>query len=345
VQVLVTGHRGYIGVHLVDVLQRAGHEVSGCDLDLFGGCEWQKYSKPEREFIKDVRDVTLDEVAGNDCVVHLAAISNDPMGDVDPTITHAVNRDASVRLARLAKEAGVQRFLFASSCSVYGKVGAEALDEDAPLSPLSEYARSKVEAEAQIRALADADFSPTFLRNATAYGYSPMLRIDLVANNLLAAAHATGEIRIMSDGSPWRPLVHCRDIARVFVAALEAPRGQLHNLAVNVGTDDGNYRVREIAEAVSRLVPSADVVYTGEVGEDPRSYRVRFDLLRKVLPRFRFDYSLESGLTELDRAMRIHGFGLADFEGSRYVRLRALHERLNLLEGSASSGGLRPHAL
>jgi nucleoside-diphosphate-sugar epimerase len=333
--VFVTGHRGYIGVHLVDVLLKAGHQVTGCDLDLFAGCEFQDYSKPERELIKDVRDLTAQEIAGSDCVVHLAAISNDPMGEVDPSLTGAVNRAASVQLARLAKQVGVPRFLFASSCSVYGKLGEAVLDEHAPLSPLSEYARSKIEAEIQIRSIADASFSPTFLRNATAYGHSPMLRIDLVANNLLAAAHATEEIRIMSDGSPWRPLAHCRDIARAFVAALEAPRGQLHNLAVNVGADSENYQVRDIAEVVSRLVPNANVVYTGEIGHDPRSYRVSFRLMREVLPNFEFEYSLQTGLAELDREMRMHGFGLIEFEGSRFVRLRALHERLDLLKSSA----------
>jgi nucleoside-diphosphate-sugar epimerase len=336
VQIFVTGHRGYIGVHLVEVLRRAGHEVTGCDLDLFAGCEWQKYVKPERELIKDVRDVTLNEIAGSDCVMHLAAISNDPMGDLDPSLTRAVNCEASARLARLAKDAGVPRFLFASSCSVYGKLGEAVLDERAPLTPLSEYARSKIEAEKEISVLADENFSPTFLRNATAYGYSPMLRIDLVANNLLAAAHATGEIRIMSDGSPWRPLVHCRDIARAFASALEAPRGPLHNLAVNVGTEDGNYQVREIAGIVKHLVPGANVVYTGEIGHDPRSYRVSFELMRDVLPSFEFEYSLESGLAELDREMRVHGFGPDDFEDSRFIRLRALNQRLHLLDRSTA---------
>jgi nucleoside-diphosphate-sugar epimerase len=333
-RVLVTGHRGYIGVHLVDLLRRAGHEVTGCDLDLFSGCEWGECAKPDRELIKDVRRITVEDLDGHDCVAHLAAISNDPMGDLDPLLTRAVNLDASVAVARLAKQAGVPRFLFASSCSVYGKLGEAVLDEQAPLNPLSEYARSKIEAEDGIRALADTGFSPTFLRSATAYGHSPMLRIDIVANNLLAAAHATGQVRIMSDGSPWRPLIHCRDIARAFVAALEAPREELHNLAVNVGADDANYRVRDIAGTVGRLVPNADVVYTGEVGPDPRSYRVSFALLRRVLPDFELEYTLESGLAELDREMKIKGFGLHDFEGSRFIRLRALQSRLHLLGGS-----------
>lgn len=335
-RIFVTGHRGYIGVHLVDVLHQAGHEVTGCDLDLFAGCEWKEYGRADRELIKDVRRVTLDDLAGHDCVMHLAAISNDPMGDLDPSLTQAVNCDGSVHVARLAKEAGVSRFMFASSCSVYGKLGDAVLDERAPLDPLSEYARSKIEAESQIGGLADSNFSPTFLRNATAYGHSPMLRVDLVANNLLAAAHATGEIRIMSDGSPWRPLIHCRDIARAFLAALEASRERLHNVAVNVGADDANYQVRDIAEAVRHLVPDADIRYTGEVGTDPRSYRVSFALLQRVLPGFELAYTLEAGLEELDGEMRIRGFGLSEFEGPRFVRLRSLRPRLHLLDDAST---------
>jgi nucleoside-diphosphate-sugar epimerase len=331
----VTGHRGYIGVHLVDLLLRAGATVTGCDLDLYSRCSWDEVRTPSCELLKDIRDIAVEDVAGSDAVAHLAAISNDPMGDLDPMLTQKVNRDASIRRARVAKEAGVPRFLFASSCSVYGKLGDTVLDENAPLQPLSEYAKSKVEAGLAIRSLADANFSPTFLRSATAYGYSPMLRIDLVANNLLAAAHATGAIGITSDGSPWRPLIHCRDIARAFCAALEAPREELHNLAMNVGGDEANYQVRDIARAVQRLVPTADVVYTGETGPDPRSYRVSFALLRRVLPDFALDHPLESGLRELDTAMRSHGFDVSDFDGPQFIRLRTLHDRLHLLDHAA----------
>jgi nucleoside-diphosphate-sugar epimerase len=331
-RVFVTGHRGYIGAHVVEVLQQAGHRVTGCDLSLFAGCEWEQPPSPEQELVKDVRDVTAADLAGHDCVAHLAAISNDPMGELDASLTQKVNRDGSVHLANLAKQAGVARFLFAGSCSIYGKLGEAALDETAPLNPLSEYARSKVEAEAAIRELANDDFSPTFLRNATAFGHSRMLRIDLVANNLLAAAHATGEIRIMSDGTPWRPLVHCRDIAHALLASLEAPRETLHNVAVNVGADSANYQVRDIAEAVKQLVPEAEIVYTGEVGPDPRSYRVDFTLLGRLLPDFRPEYTLETGLAELDREMRRHRFGRNEWDGPRFVRLRWLRDRLDLLD-------------
>ena len=320
--ILVTGHRGYIGVHLVDVLQRAGHTVTGCDSGLFDGCEWEPYAAADVELRKDVRDLELDDVRGHDCVMHLAAISNDPMGDVDPELTLAVNRDASVRLAELAKEAGVARFLFAGSCSVYGQATDHDVVESDPLNPLTAYARSKIEVEEAVRPLADESFAPVFLRNATAYGHSPMLRIDLVVNNLLACAHALGEIRIMSDGTPWRPLIHCRDIARAFLALADAdvPAG----VAVNVGANDENYRVRDVAALVQELVPDARIEFTGEAGNDPRSYRVSFDLLSRLVPSFRLEYTLRRGMAELHERLREHEFSRDDWEGDRFVRLRRL---------------------
>jgi nucleoside-diphosphate-sugar epimerase len=322
VDVLVTGHRGYIGVQLVDVLQRAGHRVTGCDAGLFDGCEWEPFAAPERELRKDVRELELDDVRGHDCVMHLAAISNDPMGEVDVDVTLSVNRDGSVRLAELAKEVGVPRWLFAGSCSVYGQATDHDVLESDPLNPLTAYARSKIETEEAVRPLADETFTPVFLRNATAYGHSPMLRIDLVVNNLLACAHALGEIRIMSDGSPWRPLIHCRDIARAFLALSQAdvPGGT----AVNVGADDENYQVRDVAALVQELVPDAEIEFTGEVGNDPRSYRVNFDLLSQLVPDFRLQYSLRSGMEELHAKLTEHGFSRADWESDRFVRLRRL---------------------
>jgi len=322
VDVLVTGHRGYIGVQLVDVLQRAGHRVTGCDAGLFDGCEWEPFARPERELRKDVRELELDDVRGHDCVMHLAAISNDPMGEVDIEVTLSVNRDASVRLAELAKEAGVPRWLFAGSCSVYGQATERDVVETDPLNPLTAYARSKIETEEAVRPLADGTFTPVFLRNATAYGHSPMLRIDLVVNNLLACAHALGEIRIMSDGSPWRPLIHCRDIARAFLALSQAdvPGGT----AVNVGADDENYQVRDVAALVQELVPEAEIEFTGEAGNDPRSYRVDFGLLSRLVPDFRLQYSLRSGMEELHAKLTEHGFSRADWESDQFVRLRRL---------------------
>ena len=328
-RVFVTGHRGYIGVHLVELLKEAGHTVTGCDLGLFRGCEWEPVVRPDFEMVADVRSLTPRHLQGYDAVMHLAAISNDPMGDLDEDLTLSVNRDGSVHLARIAKQAGVPRYLFSGSCSVYGQGESLDLDETAGLNPLTAYARSKIETEQAVAPMADDHFSPTFLRNATAYGHSPMLRIDLVVNNLLACAHTTGEIRIMSDGSPWRPLTHCRDIARAFVAFAEAPRERVDNLAVNVGANAENFQVRHVAAEVQRLIPDADIAFTGEVGSDPRDYRVNFDLLGRVLPDFRLEYTLASGMDELYGKLRQHGFTLSDFEGPRFVRLRTLRSRMN----------------
>ena len=274
----------------------------------------------------------LDDLAGHDCVMHLAALSNDPMGELDAAATYAINRDASIRIAQLAKKAGVPRYLFSASCSVYGAGHKLDLDENDPLNPLTAYAKSKIDTEQAVSKLADENFSPAFLRNATAYGHSPMLRIDLVVNNLLACAVATGEIRIMSDGSPWRPLIHCRDIARAFVAFMDAPRERIHNKAVNVGGNSENYQVRDVGDQVKKLIPSAKITYTGEIGADPRNYRVKFDLLNKLLPDFKLQYNLASGMEELHRKLIDHGFSKRDWDGDQFVRLRALKRRLDLLK-------------
>lgn len=328
-RVFVTGHKGYIGAHLVELLKAAGHEVTGCDIGLFEGCEWEPLACPDRELMQDVRDVAEHDLDGHDAVCHLAAISNDPMGELNPEITLGVNRDASVELARCAKRAGVGRYLFSGSCSVYGQGDKLDLEEGDPLNPLTAYAKSKIETEAAVSALADADFTPVYLRNATAYGHSPMLRIDLVVNNLLGSALAYNEIRIQSDGSPWRPLVHCRDIARAFVAFLEAPREAIHNEAVNVGGNSENYQVKDVADQVARLVPEAAITFTGEVGADPRNYRVCFDKLNRLLPQFELAYDLASGMEELHRKYLEHGFDAADFEGDQFVRIRMLKRRLD----------------
>lgn len=336
-KVLVTGHRGYIGVHLVRLLKEAGHQVTGIDLNLFDGCAWQAFVEPDREIVKDVRAVERRDLDGHDVVCHLAAISNDPMGDLDPGMTQSVNRDASVRLARRAKQASVERFLFAGSCSVYGAGGKLDLEEADPLNPLTAYAKSKIETEAALWSLADEGFSPVSLRNATAYGTSPMLRVDLVVNNLLASALAYGEIRIMSDGSPWRPLIHCADIARAFVAFAEAPRQAVHAQAFNVGANQENYQVKDVADFVARLVANARITFTGEVGEDPRNYRVRFDKLNAHLPEFRLSYDLWRGMEELHAQMVQHRFGRADFEAARFVRLRMLRDRIHLIATPATA--------
>jgi nucleoside-diphosphate-sugar epimerase len=328
-RILVTGNRGYIGVHLVEILKAEGHFLTGVDLGLYEGCEFDQYPGADQELAQDIRSLTVKQLEGYDCVMHLAAISNDPMGELDTANTYSINRDGSIALAALAKQAGVPRFLFASSCSIYGKGETLDLTEEDATNPISAYAESKIEAEKGIGELANNHFTVGLLRNSTAYGYSPMLRIDLVVNNLLACALSRGDIRIMSDGTPWRPLIHCRDIARAFVAFLHAPAASIQNRPINIGGNAENYQVRQVGDYVKALVPNASVVYTGEVGNDPRNYRVSFDLLNRLLPAFKLSYTLESGMDELHRKMVDKKFSLADFEGERYVRLRTLRQRLD----------------
>jgi nucleoside-diphosphate-sugar epimerase len=330
-KVFVTGHKGYIGSHLVDILKQEGHTVVGCDLGLFDGCAWEPVVRPDKELVKDTRKLEAADIQGCDAIMHLAALSNDPMGALDGALTLDVNRDASVRLAKLAKQVGVPRYLFAGSCSVYGKGVKLDLDESDSLQPLTAYAQSKIETEIEVSKLADEHFSPVFLRNSTAYGHSPMLRIDLVVNNLIGSALSYGEIRIQSDGSPWRPLIHCRDIARAFVAFAKAPRAAVHNKAVNVGANKENFQVRDVGNQVERLVPKAKITYTGEVGADPRNYRVKFEMLGRVLPDFKLQYDLASGMEELHKKMVDHKFSKTDFEGEQFVRLRKLKTRMQLL--------------
>lgn len=331
-KVFLTGYKGYIGTHLVDLLKKEGYFVTGCDLGIFDGCEFSEYTKPDIELNKDIRYITEQDLENADAVIHLAAISNDPMGEFAEKLTYDINLNGSINLAKKAKKAGVRRFLFAGSCSVYGKGEEPDLKENSQLNPLSAYAISKVEAEKYISELADSNFSPSFLRNSTAYGYSPMLRIDLVVNNLLSCAYTTGDIRIMSDGTPWRPLIHCKDIGRAFTAFLKAPIEKVHNKSVNIGGNTENYMVKEIADFVKRFVPNTKIVYTGETGEDPRNYKVNFDLLKETLPDFRLEYTLQKGIEELYKKMKEHKFTLQDFNGDKYVRLRTLRKRLDKIK-------------
>lgn len=328
-RIFVTGHKGYIGPHLIELLKKEGHSVTGCDIDLFEESKIAEVIAPDKELIKDIRNLTIEDLTGYDCVMHLAALSNDPMGDIDPEITYSINKEGSIKLAELAKEAGVKRFLFSSSCSIYGKGINNDLDETAPVNPLTAYAISKIEVEKKLTEMADDNFCPVFLRNSTAYGYSPMFRIDLVVNNLLSCAFAKGDIRIMSDGEPWRPLIHCKDIARAFVALALAPVEKVNAKAINIGANHENYQVKEVAEQVQKLIPTAKIVFTGEVGNDPRDYRVNFDLLNKILPGFRLEYSLQSGMKELLEKLQSIHFSENDFDGKKYIRLKLLRKHLN----------------
>ena len=326
-RVLVTGHLGYLGTVMVPALVAAGHEVTGLDSGLFEKAVLGPAPDDPPLVRVDLRDVTEADLAGQDAVIHLAALSNDPLGSLAPELTYAINHEASSRLARVAREAGVQRFLYASTCSVYGASGTDdAIGEDAPMRPVTPYAESKVRVEDDLVALADDHFTPVMLRNATAFGFSPRLRCDIVLNNLVGHAVLTGRILVMSDGTPWRPLVHAADIASAFVAALEAPRDTVHAQAFNIGSDANNVRVSEVAEAVARAVPSATVEITGEAGGDPRSYRVDFAKVTQALPQWRAAWSIDDGAQELVAAYREHGLTTEAFQRT-FTRLAWLQDR------------------
>ncbi len=323
-RVLLTGHLGYIGTVMTPLLLERGHEVVGLDSHLFERCTFGPGFTDIDTIQVDVRDAKSDAFKGFDAVLHLAGLSNDPMGDLNPQLTDDINHKASVRIAELAKEAGVQRYIFSSSCSNYGAGGNDFLDETSEFNPVTPYGQSKVDTEINVSKLADDSFTPTFMRSATAYGFSPRIRFDLVANNLTAWAFTTGKVMMKSDGTPWRPIVHIEDISRAFIAALEAPREAVHNEAFNVGRTDENYRIREIAQIVGEVVPDCEVSFADDAGPDKRNYRVNCDKIKRVLPAFEPQWTVRKGIEQLYTKYKEIGLELDEFEGNKYQRLAHL---------------------
>jgi nucleoside-diphosphate-sugar epimerase len=314
---------------MVPLLLEAGYEVVGLDSDLYQRCTFGEGIREITEIQKDIRDVERADVEGFDAVLHLAGLSNDPLGDLNPDLTYDINYQASVNLAKLAKQAGVERFIFSSSCSNYGAGGQDWLTEESAFNPVTPYGESKVRVERDVAELADDNFSPTFLRNSTAYGVSPRLRFDLVLNNLVAWAFTTGRVYIKSDGTPWRPIVHIEDISRAFLAVLEAPREAIHNQAFNVGRNEDNYQIRDLANIVKETVPNCKIEYAKDAGPDKRCYRVDCSKILRVLPHFQPQWNARKGAQELYETYQKIGLTLEEFEGAKYKRIAHIQQLLS----------------
>jgi len=328
-RILVTGHDGYIGTRLIPLFRAAGHEVAGLDSGLFADCTLGTESPAVPAVRADIRDAKPEHFEGFDAVVHLAAISNDPLGNLNPQTTYDINAHATVGVAAAAKEAGVSRFVFSSSCSLYGAHGDAPIDESAEFLPVTPYGESKVMAEQGLAKLASDDFHPVFLRNATAYGVSPRLRGDLVVNNLTGFALTTGEVRMKSDGTPWRPLVHIEDIARAMLAVCEAPVEKIHLEAYNVGRTAENYRIREVAEIVEEIVPNSKISFADSAGPDLRNYRVNCDRFAETFPSFEPVWTVRKGVEELYSTFVAEALTHADLEGARFQRIKRIQELID----------------
>jgi len=326
--VLVTGHDGYIGRALVPLLLSAGHDVVGLDTYYYEGCVLGSDDPPIPSIRADIRDIKAADLRGLDAIMHLAAISNDPLGDLRPEITDSINHLGTTHLAREAKKAGVPRFLFSSSCSLYGAQGDQVLDEHAGWNPVTPYGESKLRAEQDLHELADDDFSPTYLRNATGYGVSSRLRGDVVVNNLVAYAHTTGRVYMKSDGTPWRPLVHIQDISRAFIALMQAPREVVHDEAFNVGRTSENYQIRQVAQIVEETVPGSHITFAPTAGPDKRNYRVNCDKISRVVPAYQPTWTVRQGVQELLESFRTNHLTVEALEGSRFQRIRSVQELL-----------------
>jgi nucleoside-diphosphate-sugar epimerase len=328
-EIMVTGHDGFIGSLLVKLLKEKGYQVTGLDTSFFDPeCELFHEKEEIKIIKKDIRQINDTDLQGIDAVCHLAALSNDPLGKLNPDLTLEINYKASVRLAKLCKKAGVSKFIYSSSCSLYGKAGDDALTEEAPFNPVTAYAQSKVMTEQAVLPLGNKKFCVTSLRNATAYGISPKLRLDLVVNNLVGWAMVTGEIKILSDGTPWRPIVHAEDIARAFIAVIEAPGERVNRQAFNVGIDSENYRIKEIAEIIGQMIPFCEIVITGEHGPDSRSYRVDFGKIKKQLPEFKPIWNLKKGIHQIHENYHRYKMDDKKFNGRYFIRLQQIQHLL-----------------